>query len=148
MTETQTIPQKTIAALKSAGLRLTPQRLAICQLLAESDEHPTAQDIFEALKPRFPSLSLATVYNTLETLVSLGVVHALGQAGDAKMHYDGDTEPHVNLVCISCHSIIDLPSQYVAALQDEVHTNSGYHLIGASVMYYGLCPKCQAQQEE
>ncbi len=134
-------------ALKAAGLRLTPQRQAICELLSASKEHPSAQQIYTALKPRFPSLSLATVYNTLDALVSLGVINALGPAGDSAVHYDADTDPHVNLACIRCHRIIDLESEHVAALETEVSQTSGYRLLGASVTYYGLCPECQKEVE-
>jgi Fur family peroxide stress response transcriptional regulator len=110
---------------------VTPQRLAIYRLLLDTERHPTAQMIYEELQPQFPSLSLATVYNTLEKLVETGVVNALGAAGDSAVHYDGDTEPHVNLACISCHLVIDLPSQHVQALDQEVAASSGYQLLGA-----------------
>jgi Fur family transcriptional regulator, peroxide stress response regulator len=124
-------------------LRLTPQRLAVCKLLAESNDHPTAQMIYEALHPQFPSLSLATIYNTLDTLVELGVVNVLGSAGDGMEHYDGDTRPHVNLACMLCSRVIDLHSQNVQALEQEVVAASGYQIKGARVLYYGYCPKCQ-----
>ena len=107
-------------ALQDAGMRVTPQRVAICELLATSHEHPTAAMIYDELKPRFYSLSLATVYNTLDTLVGLGVVNVLGHAGDDKVHYDADTEPHVNLACISCSRIIDIPSEHVTHLDSEI----------------------------
>jgi Fur family peroxide stress response transcriptional regulator len=129
-------------ALQTAGLRLTPQRLAICRLLASSDQHPTAQLIYDTLRPDFPSLSLATVYNTLDTLVSLGAINSLGGAGDDAVHYDADTSPHVNLACTRCHRVIDLPSRYVESLEDEVAATSGYRILGARVLYYGLCPDC------
>lgn len=128
-------------------MRVTPQRIAICELLTTSDEHPTAAMIFEQLKPRFASLSLATVYNTLDVLVGLGVVNALGHAGDDKVHYDADTEPHVNLACISCSRIIDIPSEHVTHLDQEITSASGYKLLGARVLYYGLCPTCQKKQK-
>lgn len=131
------------SALKQAGMRVTPQRVAICDLLAASDEHPTAAMIYDELKPRFDSLSLATVYNTLDALVGLGVVNVLGQVGDDKVHYDADTEPHVNLACISCSRIIDIPSEHVTHLDSEITAASGYKLLGARVLYYGLCPDCQ-----
>lgn len=134
------------SALKRAGMRVTPQRVAICELLAESHEHPTAAMIYEELKPRFDSLSLATVYNTLDALVGLGVVNVLGHAGDDKVHYDADTEPHVNLACISCSRIIDIPSEHVTHLDSEITAASGYKLLGARVLYYGLCPDCQKKQ--
>lgn len=135
-----------LISLKQAGLRLTPQRLAICKLLAETDEHPTAAQIYQTLKPDYPSLSLATVYNTLEALVGLGVVNALGHAGDDQVHYDADTSPHVNLACVSCHKIVDVPSEHVQHLQGELTNVSGFRLLGARVLYYGICPECQAKQ--
>ncbi len=132
-----------IDVMKAASMRLTPQRIAVCQLLTESDEHPTAQMIYEQLRPDFPSLSLATVYNTLEELVQLGLVNALGNAGDDSVHYDADTMPHVNLACVSCHRVIDLPSEHIEHVAQEVTSNSGYRLLGARVLYYGVCPDCQ-----
>lgn len=133
-------------ALQEAGMRVTPQRVAICELLAASHEHPTAAMIYAELKQRFASLSLATVYNTLDALVGLGVVNVLGHAGDDKVHYDADTEPHVNLACISCSRIIDIPSEHVTHLDTEISAASGYKLLGARVLYYGLCPACQKKQ--
>ncbi len=137
-----------IQPLKQAGLRLTPQRLAVYRYLAGVTTHPTAQRVYEALLPDNPSLSLATVYNTLEMLVGLGVVNALGAAGDDAVHYDGDVSPHVNLACIDCHRVIDLPSEHVFAIKQEVSERSGYQLLGARVMYYGVCPSCQVIRNE
>ena len=143
-----TAEERLIQPLKQAGLRLTPQRLAVYRYLAGVNTHPTAQQVYEALAPEYPSLSLATVYNTLETLVGLGVINALGTAGDDAVHYDGDVSPHVNLACVHCHRVIDLPSHHVSAIQQEVSAHSGYQLLGARVMYYGVCPQCQASRNE
>lgn len=133
-----------IIGLRAEGKRITPQRTAICRLLATTDTHPTANQIYEQLKPEFPSLSLATVYNTLDTLVSLGLVNILGTAGDDAVHYDADIDPHVNLACVNCHRVFDLPSQYIHQLDTEVEQNSKFKLLGARVMFYGICPDCQA----
>ena len=138
-------PTELSKGLQQAGMRLTHQRLAICSLLAETEEHPTAQIIYEQLHPEYPTLSLATVYNTLDVLIELGLVNSLGSAGDEAIHYDADTSPHVNLACTSCHRVIDLPSQHVHALEHEVATQSGYQIMGARVLYYGLCPDCQSK---
>jgi len=131
------------STLKQAGLRLTPQRIAICKLLSETETHPTATAIFDQIRIQYPSLSLMTVYNTLNALVNLGAVNQLGAAGDDQDHYDGNTAPHINLVCISCHKIVDLTSPYMANLEDEISATSGYKLLGARIMYYGLCPNCR-----
>ena len=135
-------------ALQQAGMRITPQRTAICELLTVSEEHPTAAMIYDDLKPRFPSMSLATVYNTLDALVEIGAINVLGQAGDDTVHYDADTEPHVNLACLSCNKIVDIPSEHVSHLDEEITAASGYKLLGARVLYYGLCPDCQRKQAE
>ncbi|RPI86868.1 MAG: transcriptional repressor [Chloroflexi bacterium] len=131
-----------ITTLKEAGMRITPQRLAICSMLENTDQHPTAQQIYELLRPQFPTMSLATVYNTLDTLVQVGAVNELGSAGDNSVHYDADVGPHINLACISCHRVIDLPSQFVGDLDHEVEEHSGYKLLGARILYYGICPDC------
>lgn len=133
-----------IAGLRSEGKRITPQRTAICRVLASTNSHPTANQIYEQLKLEYPSLSLATVYNTLDTLVNLGLVNILGAAGDDAVHYDADTTPHVNLACVICHRVIDLPSCYIQNLDQEVENTSSFKLLGARVMYYGICPDCQA----
>jgi Fur family peroxide stress response transcriptional regulator len=134
--------------LKQAGLRMTPQRAAICQLLAETDSHPTAAMIYASVRVNYPSLSLTTVYNTLDVLTELGAINALGHAGDDKVHYDADTTPHVNLACVSCHNIVDIESPQVAHINNEISTASGYKLLGGRVMYYGLCPACQQQKSQ
>lgn len=133
-----------IRALKKSGMRVTPQRLAICDFLVTTDEHPTADDIYRTLKLVYPSLSAATVYNTLDVLVAMGMVNALGSVGDNKVHYDGHIEPHINIACMECHKIFDMDSDYVAKLDQEMIHKSGFKLLGSRMMYYGICPQCQS----
>ncbi len=135
--------QRFRGALKEEGMRITPQRMAICQLLDESREHPTAAQIFERLKQQYPSLSLMTVYNTLNVLVRMGMVNELGSITHGSVHYDGDTSPHINLACVSCHRIMDLDCQSVSKLFVEVAVQSGYKIHGSRLLFYGLCPDCQ-----
>lgn len=132
-----------IETLRQAGLRLTPQRLAICRLLAGNDAHPSAQRLYEQLRPEYPSLSLTTVYNTLEALVRLGAIHNLGGDINGVVRYDAETATHANLICTSCNRIVDFYSPHVKALTDDVHERSGYRVTGARVLYYGLCAECQ-----
>lgn len=128
--------------LRQAGLRMTMPRLAICRLLANNKTHPTAIQLHQALRREFPTLSLATVYSTLNTLVALGLVHELGHAGDGKKHYDPFTEPHINLICMQCHQIRDLDDRTTQTLTQHVVEQSGYHIQGARLVYYGVCPTC------
>lgn len=134
-------------SLKKAGLRITPQRIAICKLLTESTEHPTASEIYKSIKDFYPSLSLATVYNTLDALVAQGKVNVLGDAGDGKVHFDAKIEPHINLACIKCHKITDISSSFVSQMDEEIIQSSGYNLLGSRVIYYGICPVCQGNEK-
>ena len=86
--------------LTKAGLRVTPQRVAIMESLCRSKEHPTAAKLFEQIKRQHPNLAMGTVYYTLERLVESGIVTALGTVGDDQVHYDGDTSFHSHLACM------------------------------------------------
>lgn len=130
--------------LHKAGFRLTPQRSAICELLMDTHTHPTAKEIYAQLIGRYPSLSLATIYNTLDVLVGMGQVNVLGGIGDNEVHFDGNVSAHINLACIKCIKIVDLQSDFVNQLDSEINQNSGYQVLGARVLYYGICPSCQS----
>ncbi len=132
-----------LEGLRNAGMRLTPQRVAICRILHESKDHPTAMMIYHELLPQFPTLSLATVYKTLNVLKELGLVHTLGDAGDGMEHYDADLTPHINLVCVRCHRVIDFDEAMIQSVQKAVEERSGYQIQGARIVYYGLCPECR-----
>lgn len=129
--------------LHKANLKATSQRLAICELLYENENHPTAKSIYDRLKEQYPSLSLSTIYNTLDILVGMGLVNALGSIGDDTVHFDGNTTPHINLACTKCHSVTDLSSNYVDLLDQAIHQVSGFKLSGSHILYYGICPECQ-----
>jgi Fur family peroxide stress response transcriptional regulator len=128
--------------LRRTGHRLTPQRLAICRALVEIESHPSAAEIFERLHPAYPMMSLGTVYKTLRTLVEMGLIQEIGDAGDGAEHYDVNLQPHVNLVCTRCHAVRDMDSAAIEQVAIEVERNSGFTIRGARIVYYGICPDC------
>ncbi len=93
-------------------------------------------------------MSLATVYNTLEALVQLGAINMLGPVGDNTIHYDGDTSPHINLVCNICNKIVDVDFPQLSSLSAEIAKLSGYLILGSRLLYYGICPDCQNSQSD
>lgn len=103
--------------------------------------------LHDLLRNEYPSLSLMTVYNTLNALAEMGAINVLGKIGDDHTYYEAHTEPHVNLACLSCHKIVDLDSTFVEQLNAEISAMSGYKLLGARVLYYGFCPECQKLSE-
>jgi Fur family peroxide stress response transcriptional regulator len=134
-------------AIRKAQLRLTPQRIEICRLLAEWETHPTAQAIYDELKRLYPSLSMTTVYGTLDTLVHLGAITSLGNVGDERVHYEVNTTPHINLACLSCHRIVDMASETVAELEREVQERIGAKVLSGRVVYYGECIERDKREE-
>ena len=137
-----------VIQLKTAGLRVTHQRLAIYSSLVASASHPTAGALFQQLQPDLPSLSQATVYNTLQALVECGLVQKIGEAGDGSVHYDGNPRPHVNLVCTNCHHVDDVFDIPLDGIARQVAQRSGYRLQGMRIAYYGLCPRCLLAAEK
>jgi len=132
--------------LRAQGYRLTPQRMAILQAVVESDTHPTAEEIHQQVLTDFPMISLATVYKTLHVLKRLGEVVELRMAGHSR--YDSDTTPHPHLICVQCHSVVDLPSEAMVTVPDQVLAEMGFHPLWHHVEVYGLCARCYAQREK
>jgi Fur family peroxide stress response transcriptional regulator len=127
--------------LKNAGLKLTPQRLAIVRELADDLTHPTAQELFERLQPAFPTMSFATVYNTLDALAKLGLVGSL-RLGSA-VRFDPNTSPHHHAVCDRCGAVVDLPATSpTAAVKRSIAKSAGFAVRVEQRTYRGLCSRC------
>jgi Fe2+ or Zn2+ uptake regulation protein len=143
-----------LAELKGAGLKLTPQRIAIVRELAGDLTHPTAQALFERLRSSFPTMSFATVYNTLDTLVHCGLTGALSTGhGSRAVRFDPNTEPHHHAVCDACGTVVDIPvdgsSPPTAPTAPPVPlTVRGFRVLREERIYRGLCNGCAAAVPE
>ena len=101
------------AIIENAGLRCTPQRLAVYQQLSESDEHPSAEIVFHAVRAQIPRISLATVYKALEALVAVGVATKLSAGiGGTRARYDARRDEHYHFRCLRSGTVHDLPTQF------------------------------------
>ena len=128
-------------ALRAAGYRLTRQRKAILNVLAATDAHPSAQQVFQEAKKDHPGLSLATVYNTLETLARMGLIKILDfQAMDNR--HETNLVPHINLICTSCGKIQDF-EQGSTIRASEVKQKFGFQIENFRLEYYGICSECR-----
>lgn len=130
------------ARLAAQGQRVTPQRLAIYSYLIQADTHPTAEEIHRALAPDYPSMSLATVYKTLELLVEMGLATEMG-FGDSPNRYDGNPHEHINLVCTQCGGILDLEEELLDVLKERVARLSRFKVHSQRHEFHGVCPTCQ-----
>ena len=127
-----------LTELKRAGLKMTPQRIAIVRELADDLTHPTAQELFERLQIDFPTMSFATVYNTLDALARLGLTGAL-RLGNA-VRFDPNTTPHHHAVCEACGLIIDLP--ITATPSSSPVAITGFSIRTEERIYRGRCDRC------
>lgn len=132
-----------VARLRDQGLKLTPQRLAIIELLEEG-EHRSAEEIYERLLHSYPMLSRATVYNTLEVLKQLGEIREIRIKPDVSL-YDPETAPHYHFLCRRCGRVFDLPSSPDMAnlVGREL---DGHQVEQVQVNLYGLCARCLKEE--
>ncbi len=125
---------------KKIGLKLTPQRIAILEYLDGNKKHPSAEEIYKEVSRRFPTMSFATVYNTLETLRLKGSVLQL-TIDPGKKRFDPNTEPHHHLICTRCRRIEDIHRNYDLSVPDS--GKSGFEITGNHIEFYGICPACR-----
>lgn len=132
--------------LKAKGLRLTPQRLAIIEVLVEKrDLHPGARSVYEEARKRRKGLSLSTTYAALSELSRLGIIKTL-QFDSMENRCEGNLEEHLNLVCERCGKIVDYEAPAVAD-HDEIAEKAGFSVTGSRLEYYGYCRECRAENK-
>ncbi len=137
--------QQLVERMREWAVRVTPQRLVIAEVVLNSSDHPTVQQIYERVKGHFPSMTLATIYSTLGVLQKSGLVQEL--PFQKMSRYEPNMEPHVNLVCIECENVIDADTDnkvqdVVVDLGQQIANNSDFEVAWQRVDFYGLCPRC------
>lgn len=130
------------AALEANGQRFTEQRAAVYGYLRSTDTHPTADDVFTAVRGHIPDISLATVYKSLETLVGCGLALKLTY-GDGSARYDGRTDPHHHARCVSCGAVMDVPGRLDPSLLGGLGQVPGFSVEGYRLELVGRCESCR-----
>ena len=118
--------------------RYSQQRERIYQAVRDSREHPTAQMIYDTLRPELPKLSLGTVYRNLQQMAAEG---RLTQLDGPVARFDAVLEPHTHLCCAHCGRVADGVLPYDAAL-DRTAMADGWTITGHSLTFTGICPAC------
>lgn len=127
------------ALFRDRKVPLTHQRLAVYEELAGRHDHPSAETLYASLKAQYPSLSLATVYKTLQTLHKMGMVARVDSPA-AQARYDAIVAVHHHAVCASCGGIEDVFDARLDALPSP--PTPGFRVAGHSVHFHGLCAAC------
>jgi len=133
-----------VKRLKEGGLKITPQRLAIIDVLIEKrDSHPGARLVYEEAKKRKRSLSLSATYATLNELSRHGIIKTL-QFDRMENRYEGNPEEHINLICERCKKILDYKVPIIVDPKG-IAKKTGFSVTDTRLEYYGYCRDCQAK---
>ena len=124
------------------GEKLTRQRNAVLQVIRDRDDHPTANEIFQAARLRLPTISYATVYNSLRFLKEAGLVHEI-KFGDSASRYDRETDRHDHAICNDCGKLVDFDLPQTADLMVAAARKSKFKPESVHLTLRGLCPDCR-----
>ena len=122
---------------------LTRQREVVLRVVRETEEHLTAADIFAAARELLPSISFATVYNSLRYLKDAGLVHEI-TFGNAASRYDRETARHDHAVCTQCGKLLDFDLAETSKLMQLAARRSRFKPQSIHLTLYGLCPDCKS----
>lgn len=126
------------------GLKVTPQRVAIFEMLARAETHPTPEEVFAEVRRHTPSISLATVYKILELFQDRGFVNRVSTRGQVS-RYDARVGNHHHVVCTRCGAIADVSPGEFGDHAVQFPALPGFQVFGYEIQFQGLCKCCTAQ---
>ena len=131
---------------KKGAFRNTRQRQRILEVLRATDQHPTADWIYEQLKPEFPKLSLGTVYRNLAILQDQGLIHKL-HCGSAHDRFEAHIDPHYHLICQDCGRLEDFEMPGYNELNGKANKLTDFTIQTHRIEFFGLCSECAQRGE-
>lgn len=129
--------------MRSTKMRVTAQRVAVIEYLLKSKDHPTADDIYQALEHKFPSISPATIYNNLRVLCDMGLVREMSYS-NMPSRFDGNTTDHYHIICDDCGQIIDFHYPILEEVEVAAEQLTSFKISHHRLEIYGKCKECQA----
>ncbi len=130
--------ERVIERLRKKDVVLTPQRLAVAEFLEGNTAHPTADDVYRKLRRKYPTISRATVYTSLEVLRQAGEIQELTIRKE-EVCFDSDPTPHHHFFCRRCKRVLDVHIGCPVARKGWV---DGHKIDGVQVYFYGVCSRC------
>ena len=127
---------------REAGIPCTIQRRALLEAVLERDDHPTTNQVFEAVHVRNPQISRATVHRNLETLSEMGVITKTCHPGGVT-RYDARVDIHHHLICLRCNSVVDIDDENLSSLTIPDTSAFGFEVSDFQVQLRGICMNCR-----
>ncbi|WP_313528164.1 Fur family transcriptional regulator [Anaerotignum sp.] len=139
--------RETAQILREKGLKVTPQRIAVYNMLLSTSEHPNAETIYKALEPTNPTMSLATVYKTLDFFKQLGLVQELN-VREGSSRYDAVVKCHPHTVCTECGQVRDLYMDDLTEIHKKLAQELDFEVECEQLILYGICADCRKKHTE
>lgn len=131
-----------IALLREKGYKVTPQRLSICNYALSSKMHPTAEQIHLEVSKKHPTISMNTIYQTMDMLIDLGLIQEM-RFGSNSSRFDPNTSVHVNIICQRCGKVWDFESKTLEKKWSEIVAEIGKLPVGQRLDFYTICDSCK-----
>ncbi len=129
---------------RRSGYTLTSQRRAVLDALNDSKGHPSAEEVYLAVKKRNPRVALGTVYQALSVLEEIGLVEAK-RWSETPVRYDLNTEHHHDIRCTRCGAVAEIPGVEFEDFAARFRENTPYQVTSAALVIEGVCPACQPE---
>ena len=141
-TQTQgTLEQDIREKFRRSGYTLTSQRRAVLEALKEARGHPSAEDVYLIVKKKNPRVALGTVYQALSVLEEIGVIGSKHWS-ESPTRYDLNLEPHLDIRCVRCGEVAEIPGVELRELEEHIRDNTPYDVTRTTMVVEGLCPAC------
>ena len=122
------------------------KREAIFQTICSTDIHPTAEWVYQKLKPEYPDLSLGTVYRNISRFKQEGLINSVGVV-NGQERLDGNIQPHTHFICSGCGAVLDLKKDFLSQdINEEVGEEFGLKIDSHEMIFHGMCSSCNKKQ--
>jgi Fur family peroxide stress response transcriptional regulator len=135
-----------VEAIRNKGFKATPQRIAICRIALNDRDHPTAQNIYDKVQKEHPTVSLATVYKTLQMLEELNLISEICLSS-GQTRYDPLMYSHINLICTQCGRIEDIEDSRTQNIMENIASAAKFTMTAQPISVYGICANCRKNQD-
>ncbi|HNT35247.1 MAG TPA: transcriptional repressor [bacterium] len=131
-----------MTAIKTKTSRMTRQKRIILEEISQLKSHPSASEVYEAVKKRLPKISMGTVYRNLQRLSSCGEIRALSPVGSSK-RFDDNPDDHYHVRCMCCGRLVDVCLDSLDDMEESVSDTTQFMVEGHFLEFYGVCPCCR-----
>jgi Fe2+ or Zn2+ uptake regulation protein len=137
-------PEELTEIFRATGRKMTPQRQSIFRALHGAGDHPTAEGVYETVSKEMPTISLRTVYQTLNDLAAMGEIHVV-DLGTGSARFDPHVDPHHHMVCTGCGWVSDVDAELPRV--DLPVADTGFEVSTTEIVFRGRCASCAAATE-